>query len=563
MAKRSNRRIWIWGIVALAAVAPYLNALTCGFAYDDEGLIEKNSYVSADASWIESVTTPYWPPPNEAGLYRPVVSLSYHLQLATGGGALVFHLFNIFAHLGVCLLVFSVLRKLLPLRQNLALVATLIFAVHPLHTEAVTGITGRAELLSAGFALAGYRLWLEPARSRYWLAICLCFALASASKESAVGWFLLLGAHRVGLLGDGRHYGAALKNGITCLRGALAVDGAAVAGFGLYCAMRYKVLGTLFGLSHVDYVDNPIYSIGADQRIITALQVMAKGIGLTLWPVKLSADYSAQAIVPLENWINPAALMLPALLIAVYLCIRYRHRWPVAGWALALYLVTLLPVSNLLVPIGTILGERLLYVPSLGLIVFLLVSGEALLGQLLGTGRSRFIAIALVGLMTIGLAGRTWSRNPDWNSSESLFESVVATQPESVRGLANLASAIVKNGEIARAERLYRRSLDLIPNYQAALVGLGYVNIMRQNYAEAEELLTTATEKYPRSTKALLRLGNLYLEVDRAGEGLDCFDKLLDLDPCACDGWVGKASAHFMLTEFSESAAAWEKALEE
>jgi protein O-mannosyl-transferase len=559
MTKLSNKSIWIWGVVALAALVPYLNALQCGFAFDDEGLIQKNSLVSANSDWQVSVTTPYWPPPNDAGLYRPVVTGSYRLQNGLGNGPFGFHLLNILIHLAVCLTLLGLLRKLFPGRETVSLLATLVFAVHPLHTEAVTGIVGRAELLSALFGMIAYRVWLGRPRWFGWLAACLCFALAMASKEGAVGWLLLIGAHRLGLLGDDRSYRTSGAAG-DAPKAKLVADTSFITGFLLYVLVRYKVLGAIFGLSRVDYVDNPLFEAAVDSRIVTALWVMAKGVALVIWPASLSADYSAFAIPVIGSWLHPAALVLPALVAAIYFAIRNSRRFPLLAWGLALYLATLLPVSNLLVPIGTILGERLLYLPSLGLILCLLVAGEHLLRRCFSPSHGRVMAIVLSMVVIAGLGGRTWRRNPDWNNTETLFASVVATEPQSVKGLANLGSELSKRGELKRAEALYDRAIKLMANYPAGLIGKGYICIMEQRYAEAEALLSRARELNPESTKALLRLGNLYLEIERAEEGLDCFDQLLVLNPYSSDGWIGKASAHFMLGQYGESAAAWEAA---
>jgi len=549
-----------WVLVILASTLPYLNALHCGLVFDDHGLIVKNEYVSPDNPWWESLTHPYWSSSDHAGLYRPLVSLSYRLQLGLSGASpLPYHAFNILVHLGVCLLILMILKQLFPARDKLILAITLVFAIHPIHTEAVTGIVGRAELLGALFALAGYLLWLNARNWSRCLLIGLCFALAAGSKESVIGWPLLMGAHRLGWLGDRRTYRIAATENPRLLRTMIAADLAVVGGLALYGLVRLQVLGSILGLSRVTQIDNPIYSSEPLTRILTALGVMGRGIGLTIWPDHLSADYSFDAIQPMTNWLSPPALILPLLIGSVLLAIRYRRQCGLETWALAIFVTILLPVSNILFPIGTIMGERLLYLPSLGLIA-LGISGAGRLIGMIGQKGSARLGMLLLILAIAALSGRTWLRNKDWHDDRSLFRSVVTVQPRSVKGLANLGTVYSENGEFEEAGQLYRRSLALAPEYLAALNGSGYVHIMKQEYEEAEEILTLACDLYPANHEPFKRIGNLYLEIGRGQLALDRFDHLLELRPESGEGWIGKASAHFMLGQYGASADAWQEA---
>ncbi|MBD3236107.1 MAG: hypothetical protein GF330_05345, partial [Candidatus Eisenbacteria bacterium] len=136
-------------LLFLAALLPYGNALRTGFAYDDAAIVIENPTASPAAPWWTPLVRPYWPEPHDAGLYRPLTSLTYRLQRGwTGTAPVPFHLLNVLLHAATSLLAYAVLRRLFT-RQGWALPIALLFAVHPLHTEAVTGIVGRAELLAA------------------------------------------------------------------------------------------------------------------------------------------------------------------------------------------------------------------------------------------------------------------------------------------------------------------------------------------------------------------------------------------------------------------------------
>jgi tetratricopeptide (TPR) repeat protein len=558
----------------VAACLPFGNALRCGFVFDDPGLIVENPDVSPEASWWTPLVSSYWPAPHRTGLYRPVTGLTYRIERGLfGEQPLPFHAANLLLHAAVSLLAYAVLRRVLRGRRRLALSIALVFAVHPLHTEAVTGVVGRAELLAGLFGLAGYLTWLWAERLPSALATLLgglLFALAMASKESAVGWILLLAIHRTGLFADGRSYGDIAGEGGPALRRAFLRDAAILAGLACYLAARVEVLGTLIGLHDVTSIDNPIYSVSAGVRLLTAVKVLAKGIALTLAPLGLCADYSYNSI-PLERqWFSPwglLAAMLLALLVALFVAIlaaitrgtapRGEQR-PRLLWALMLYAALILPVSNLLLPIGTIMAERLLYLPSLGVIAAVLL----ILAGLLSRIRLARLAPYLLALLLLFLGARTWQRNAAWAGDLPLFRATVAVVPENAKARVNLAATLVREGLRDEAQQHYQRALEIAPEYPAALNGLGHVRILQGRFAEAEELLQRAVALYPGSPEGWTRLGNLLLEVDRAAEALEAFERTIALRPRKSEGWVGKASALFLLERFGESADAWTRAQE-
>ncbi len=574
------RRLAPWLLVGAAALLPYLNALSCGFAYDDDGLIVTNRYVQPEAPWWQPLARPLWPPPIEAGLYRPVTGLTYRLQLGLHGPAPApFHGFNVALHLGVTLLALAALRRLFPAHAGWAWGAALLFAVHPIHTEAVTGIVGRAELLAALFGLAGYLLWLgrgrggapavrqpqdDPrrtpaapgARVARWALLALCFALAAGSKESAVGWLLLLGAHRAGLLGDGRGYARIARGDRASLLAALAADAAVVAGLAAFFLARLAVLGPLLGPREVSLVDNPIYHAPLDVRVLTASHVLGRGILLMLWPAALCADYSFDAIQPVTSWASPAGLLLVALVAAAVCVARRAGRWPRRAWGLGAWIAFILPVSNLIAPIGTIMAERLLYLPSLGFLAALVALGQAALVRL----RARRLGPALLIAAALLLGWRTWTRNPDWNSTLTLFEAAERVAPRSVRVLCNLGGSYSREMRQAEALAKFELAHQIAPDYHMAQKGLAHEYILVGRYQEAEALLRRTLAQRPRDGEAHYRLGNLLLEVERAQEALELFDRLLALEPESREGLVGHASALFMLERYAEAADAWQRA---
>src|SRR5262249_36049300 len=258
-----------------------------------------------------------------------------------------FHVVNLLLHAAVTLLVYLLLRRLLESRSDsglLAFVSALLFAVHPIHTEAVAAVVGRAELLAAGLLLAA---WIFHLCDRPYLSL-FCFCAALLAKESAIALIAL-----VPLCDYAR-------GGMKTLPRYVSLAGAGV----VYLALFWKVQGGRLG-TVVPFIDNPLVNLPAALRILNAIRVAWKVLGLQAYPAKLSGDYSYAAITLYAN----RHLLWPALaavgLIGLWLWALYTRRdaWSIAG---AIYFAGFAVTSNLLFPIGTIMGERLAYLPSVG-----------------------------------------------------------------------------------------------------------------------------------------------------------------------------------------------------
>ncbi|HRX85974.1 MAG TPA: hypothetical protein P5572_13225, partial [Phycisphaerae bacterium] len=193
-------------LVAVAALLVYANTLANGFALDDVPIVQTNPNVTAAGPAGRAWTTPYWPQSNRGDrddlLYRPLTIQTYRWQYALGGAtAWPFHLVNLLLHAAISVGVWWLARRLGAGVAG-ALVAGLIFAVHPIHTDAVSNIVGRAELLAAAGTLLAVICALT-ARQRagardnrraimWWVAAWAAAAAALASKENGVSALALV-----------------------------------------------------------------------------------------------------------------------------------------------------------------------------------------------------------------------------------------------------------------------------------------------------------------------------------------------------------------------------------
>jgi len=534
-------------LVVLAALIPYLNTLTNGFVLDDVGQILLNKAVrSFDLYFL--FTSDYWAgfEGRQSGLYRPLTSLSFALEHRLWGETpTFFHLTNLILHAGNCLLVCSLGRSLGG--KSLGLLTGLLFAVHPVHTEAVAGIAGRADLLAALAILAALRCSLAArlgSADRYRTGSTLFLILGLLCKENAaVLPGLLLGADWF-LWKRGRlprwpwsEYALHLLT-ITS-----------------WLLLRQAVLGGLT-VPQIDFLDNPLAHLPTHLRIVNALDIAVRYLFLLLFPHPLSADYSFDAVPLIRALFVPDLFSAAGLLIAVALALRSFWSCP-ALWSLGIFwlLIGLVPVANLLLPIGTIMAERLLYLPSVG---FALASGAILIPLLCADRKAWKLLLLLLLLL---YAGRTAVRNRDWRDDESLFRAVVEAHPRSAKARQGLAAALSRRGDVFGAVAEYRRAIAIHPPYAAAHYNLGLTYWKFRQYDSALESFREAVRLKPQNPKALLNIGATYYQLRRLPEAEEAYRRAIEINPGYLPAWQNLADLYYEQGDFIRAARAYRELL--
>ncbi|MFI5095043.1 MAG: tetratricopeptide repeat protein [Candidatus Acidiferrales bacterium] len=520
-------------LLLAVAMLVYGNALLNGFTFDDIPYILENPTVThLSASGLLQ-------PTRTSNLFRPVTFATFALNYAVEGAhAFGYHLLNLLLHAAVTLLLYLLLRKLLEGVQQgatVAWVAALLFAVHPIHTEAVASIVGRAELLAVGFLLAA---WLLHLHDRPVLAL-VCFALALLSKESAVVFvpLALAGDYARGKLKTLHRYGW--------------IAGAAM----VYIALLWKFRGGQFGAVSDLFADNPLAKLPASLRILNALRVAWKYVGLHVYPATLSCDYSYNAIL---LYAGGRRLAIPAvaavLVLALWIWTLWTKRvaWFLAG---AIYLCGFAVTANLLIPTGTIMGERLAYLPSAG---FCLLA--ALLWMRLEKDQRR-LAWAVLAIVVAALATRTMIRNGDWQDNFSLFSAGVRAVPGSAKMHYALGGEYLKRGQLDAAFAELQTALRIYPDYPEAMENSGIVESRLGHDQEARRFFEKAVSMTRRENVDYdSRVVNLAAQLMKLGKNDDAL-KLLNEEiansPAYSPAWSFRAVLRYRR---GETAAAGEDA---
>jgi Flp pilus assembly protein TadD len=440
-------------MVAAAAFVAYLGVLQNGFVYDARFVVLENPIVRSH-DLFRLATTNYWGTLLDAGLYRPLTLLSFGLQDVLGSSSFGYHLVDIVLHAVVSVLVVLVARSLGGSRV-LGLAAGLLFALHPIQTEAVASIVGRAETLALLFGLGALLLYVRRA-NRLWVAALLFLALCS--KESAVFALVLFPLHTA--LFERRPPARCLLPLGTAL--------------GLYLVLRVVALGGL-GISgrEITLLDNPAAHGDAVSRVLTALALSFEYGRLVIWPARLSADYSFNQ-VPVATSLFDVRVILGVLLVGGLLWLaltRVMRNDSLPAFGALAFVLPLFGFLHLLFPLGTMMAERLLYLPMFGVSLLAGAAVHALFD------RNRKLAVSILTIVLVAAAVRVGLRTTNWRDDESLFRKTVETSPKSARSHFLLGAFLLENDRFAEAASSFRTGLDILPEHVGATVSLAQARV--------------------------------------------------------------------------------------
>lgn len=519
LARRRLVAVLLFGL----SIVLYANTFGHGYSLDDAIVITDNIFTrEGPAGWGgifgKDSFYGFFQDDSKAtlvsgGRYRPLTLAMFALEYQLAGGKpFLLHLLNVAWYgLTVVALYYCALqlfggkryRSLAPL---LALLTAVLFAVHPLHTEAVANIKGRDEIISLLGSLAALYFSLRAYRERRptlgWLAGGL-FLLGLLSKENAITFLAVI---PLALLCFTRADVGAI------IRRLLPVGLAALA----FLALRGAVVGLSLGDPNPELMNNPfLVWTGATytpmpvaERLATIVYTLGKYLQLLFVPYPLTHDYYPRH-VPIMNWADwQVWLSLLAYVALIGFAIRGLRRRDPLGFAVGFYLITLSIVSNLVFPVGTNMSERFLFMPSVGWALAVAI----LLIRLGRRWQPPRWSVSLGGLLIIALpfAVLTVLRNPAWQDNFTLFSTDIHVSANS----AKLRNAL--GGELSTR----------------------FANGTSTDTADVREAvghLQEATRIHPRYKNAYLLLGNAYYYLQQYEAAISQYRRALEIDPGYAD----------------------------
>ncbi|MCD6012990.1 MAG: bacteriophage receptor, outer rane subunit [Flavipsychrobacter sp.] len=574
----------------------YVNTFSHEAAFDDRMAITANEYVQHGVAGIPDILTKdafesYLEKKNGSnqlagGRYRPLSLISFAIEQQMMGIpsdnesanekevriAAEMHSRHV---VNVLLYIISLIALLYLLRNIVladfpmaAFIATLIFAIHPVHTEVVANVKSRDEILSVLFItltfVKAYR-YKETKRMRDILLACLCFFLALLSKEYAVTLIALLPLFFY--LFKNEPLGFSIKTTLPYL-----------IPFGLYLLFRFNaVTGPAEG-AESNIMNNPYLYATIEQKFATQILVLLEYLKLLVFPNVLAADYS-YAQIPYTDFSNPAVYLsmavYAALIVAMVALLQKRN---VLGFAIAIYLFNLLLVSNLFFNIGAPMGERLIYHSSVGFAIaagYLLYKG---FGQL---NIARISKTGLAGFMILLIAVsafKTIERNEDWKNDRTLFLADVVKVPNSalvnnnaaaacmIYAKANAASVQVRNDWFQKAIKYFDKAIAINPKHMLSYVnrGLCYYNMGKPEKALQDWDTVRKHEPDHENIRKYLHIagqyfyakGMKYRETSKNDSAIYAFNKSIEAVSEAPEVWYALAAAYYSMGNRDEAKKA-------
>lgn len=542
-----TRNALLWLAVIAAAVLPYLNSLPNDFVWDDRPLILEDHQVRSPRHLSDIFLRDFFSHSEDQvkyGYYRPVITFSYMLDLAVWGlRPAGFRATNILFHAGCAVLVVLLARRLFEGRPFVPWAAGLLFAVHPIHTESVTWIAGRTDVISSFFFLSAFLLHVLQGRDVLRRAgALLFFSLALLAKEMAV----VLPA--VVFLYEALSRRAGFRTSM--LRSAPYA----------ICVVVYLVWRG--AIASVSYNPSGIHSSGI--YVFAAVKTFWLYVWKLVWPVRLSAYIQNPGPVGIAEASVIATLLLTfglGLLLARALRRREGYAFPLAA-----FVVSFVPLMNLVrisapFDMGFPMSERFLYLPS----VFFCAALAFALDRYVSP---RALRIGLCAALVVFWSGRTVVRNRDWRDEETFFRACIARAGDAPLLHAALGSHLSAAGRHEEAiaaldEALRLNKAQTAKEGEPILNNLGVAYRMAGRHQEALDLFDrlAARADRPSAVNAYNR-GMCLLALGRPADAREAFERGLRLRPDYAEALAGLAEAQSALGDFTASAESYRRAIE-
>ena len=565
MSRAIERRIplpFSIAILALAVVGVFYNGLDNGFVWDDQVQIVDNPWIK-DVAYLDDLFSAdvfrHYQTVETTNYYRPVAHVVY---MATwqlfGSSARAFHAVNLLLHLAVTVMVLLIAQRLLaapsvPGEEGrrgegasgqrdapmgwAALLAALLFAVHPIHTEAVDWISGIMEPLYTLFGLLSFYFFLDlvQRRSRASLLLsALLFLLALFSKETAV---LLLPLFFFWDLSQAKELS------IRKIRYGDYLPYVLVVAF--YLAMRTHALDRFIPLDM--HPDLTTYDC-----VINIFPLFVQHLWKLVWPVDLNVFHVFR---PVRSILEPRALL--GLIVSVGYLVSLYWWWKrdrLVCFSLLLILLPLLPFFYIRGIAPVLFAEQHLYLPSLGFVLLLarlalwVDSGDRNLRY--GLWVSCLVVICLFYVATV-------RRNPVWKDNLTLWSDAVSKSPDSGFVHESLAGALLARGRIDEAIQHYELTLKNDPSPSARVynnIGIAYSE--RGWTDRAIEAFTRSLQIRPDYARAHLGLGIAFYQKGWTEKAIDELRLAIIYDPYLADAHHNLGVAYIKLGNRSEAEKA-------
>ncbi|XP_017554406.1 protein O-mannosyl-transferase TMTC1 [Pygocentrus nattereri] len=581
---RPGARLLGYGALLAACALCYRNSLRGEFVHDDVWAIVNNPDVRPGSSLRSIFTDDFWgkrmADNTSHKSYRPLCILTFKLNIVLGGMTpFYFHVVNVCLHCVVTVLLMHTCERYVFKNSRLAFLTALLFAVHPIHTEAVSGIVGRADVLASMLFLLAFLSYIRsvsgcdtadsfpstvsPCSLGLSLFLGTCAMLVKETGVTVFGVCILYDSLVLCCKPFLSHLSRSkLKELIRIARPFIKRACVVSVYVLLILSARLWLMGGSMPLFSEQ--DNPAsFSPFLLTRFLTYCYLLAFNAWLLLAPIVLCYDWQVGSIPLVESlWDarNIAALVLALGMLALCLhCVTSLHR--MEGRELLVGILFLvfpfIPATNLFFRVGFVVAERVLYMPSMGYCI-LVVHGVNRLCALVGRWGAAALTVSMLLLLLL-FSWKTVQQNEIWLSREALFRSGIQTLPHNAKVHYNYANFLKDRGQNEQAIHHYKTALRLYPRHASAMNNLG---TLTHSTEEAELYYRKALDINPQHNRALFNLGNLLKSQGKEEEAERMLKESIRFGPQFADAYSSLASLYADQKRLAEANEIYTKGIE-
>ncbi|KAI8130415.1 Transmembrane and TPR repeat-containing protein [Lucilia cuprina] len=539
----------------------YGHALHGTFVFDDTVAIKRNKAINQLPTNLTAIfTSDFWgssiTDDESHKSYRPLTSLMFHLEwVKLKLDPFHMKLINLLIHTINTILVLLVMRKIkiFTYSYTVALLTAILFAVHPVHTEAVSGIVSRADLM---FCLI------------YLTALLICVVMYNKTAIWLPG--LVVGLTLVGVLFK--------ESAITIPLSCVLLDYTLQRVYTLNWKQQLRKLLTktniFYALTTICIIalrlwiadfksptfrkaDNPVaHADSFLTRVLSQNYLYVYNIKILLNPYHLCFDWAFDCLKLIENLTDLRVIPILLLYLCISVCLyKYQYNF-VAVFGLLLIIIPFLPASGV-IKVGFVIAERVLYVPSIGH-CYLVSCGFMYLQEKIKYRKTLsfgFIVLVLIFIL------RCRQRSTQWLTEEKLFTSALAVCPNNAKVHYNIArlSADMKNN--AQAFVHYHKAIELYPAYDSALMNLGNLYRETGDLRKAEIYLQKSLEVTPDLPAAWMNLGIVQAASKQFKESLISYKKALKYRKNYPNCYYNMGNLFLEQNLYTEALNHWQRAI--
>ncbi len=528
--KHSN--LFIFVLIIILGIAVYANSLEGKFLWDDRDLIEENmrirSFLNSQKIFTEHIGAGV---AKQSSSYRPIQIFTYMIDYSLWRlNPKGYHITNTLLHILAALSLFWLISIIF--KDNLlSMFTSILFVVHPIHTEAVTYISGRADCLAAFFMLLCFAFYIKQLNSKSlitYILMLLSYILALLSRENSLILPALLLLY---------HYAFNKKLNVKNFTSILGILFA-------YILLR----ATIFIPS------TNTHSFTFSQRLPGFFAAITNYLKLLILPFNLHMEYGLK----LFSFQNPKVILGIILLFSLLIfAFKKKTKNNMLFFSMFWFFIALLPSSNLY-PINAYMAEHWLYIPSIG---FFLIFAKVLT-YLYRTKDLKIPAIIFIISLIAFYSFLTIEQNNYWKEPLAFYERTLEYTPNSARVLNNLANIYHSMGKTKKAIALNKKAIEIKPDYDEAYNNLGTSYHFLGRDEEAIKFYKKAIEVNPTYAVAYSNLGASYHAIGKDREAIDVYEEAIKLNPENPAGYNNLGVSYQAIGEYEMAILVYKKALE-